>query len=1308
MLSKFSVKKPYTVVVAVALVLVLGVISFTRMTTDLLPSMNFPYLVVVTTYPGASPEEVEQTVTVPVEQVAATTSNLKSLNSTSSENMSMVICEFEDGANMDTVLIEMRENLDQVTGYWPDEVGSPLMMKINPDMLPVMTAAVEIAGLDSAALGIKVENDILPAVESVEGVGSASSSGGVEQSVQVVLRQEKIDEMNQQIVAKLDEKFGEARQKLEEAKGQIEEGQQQVEAGQQALTQQIPDAENQLNSANTQTLEGEIALNEALSELLAKEVQLAYQEAQLQSTETQLQGIQLILNGASGSMKDLMDKLEKAREELEAIKNNNTLPEEEKTELIRQLEEQIAKLEAQLKGISDTLEAMGMTAAGTLEDMSAYVQQKQEQLAEGKAALAQAKQAIETGKQKIEESRAQLKEGRGTISEQLAVLNQKKAEAEQQLEQGKEALAEGQKVLEEQTANFDAQQQAAYDAADLNQIITIDMIGKMLTAQNFSMPAGYISAEGVDYLVRVGDKLGSTEEMEQMVLFDLGVEGMEPICLGDVADVSVVDNSDQVYAKLNGNDGLILTMQKQTGYSTAEVSDAIQERFEQLEKTEEGLHFTILMDQGIYIDMVVDSVLQNMLIGGLLAIFVLLFFLKDLKPTVIIACSIPISILFAVVMMYFSGVTLNIISLSGLALGVGMLVDNSIVVIENIYRLRSLGVPAKEAAVRGAKGVASAIMASTLTTVAVFLPIVFVEGITRQLFVDMALTIGYSLLASLIVALTLVPMMSAGMLVRDKKVSHPLLETIQNAYGKSVGWALKHRAAVLLATLALLIASVFGALSNGTAFIPAMESNQMSVKIQMPEGSEFADTAEMADAVSDAALAVEGVDSVGAMIGGGGMMAMMGGSSSGGSSAADSATLYVIMKEDYKDGLDKIKKEIEERTRDLDCEVKISSESMDMSALGGSGLSVVVRGRDLDKLQELAKQAAAVVTEVEGTVEVSDGIEETTPEYRFVVDREKAAAKGLTTAQVYAALAAELADAQSVTTLQTEARDYSVYVSSDSDTEKSLDTLKELKLSGTVQGQKEEVPLMDVVKLEKAEGLSSIHRESQQRTLTVSAEIDDDHNIGLVSAEVERRLKEMEVPEGFSVQIEGESETINSALNDLILMLVLAVVLMYMIMVAQFQSLLSPFIIMFTIPLAFTGGLLALFFTGSEVSVIAMIGFVMLAGIIVNNGIVLVDYINQLRDSGMDRREAIMEAGRTRLRPIVMTALTTIMGLSIMVFSQGMGADMTRPLALVTIGGLIYGTFLTLYVVPCIYDLFARRRKAPVEINETDGGEESE
>ena len=674
----------------------------------------------------------------------------------------------------------------------------------------------------------------------------------------------------------------------------------------------------------------------------------------------------------------------------------------------------------------------------------------------------------------------------------------------------------------------------------------------------------------------------------------------------------------------------------------------------------------------------------------------------------IIACSIPISILFAVVMMYFSGVTLNIISLSGLALGVGMLVDNSIVVIENIYRLRSLGVPAKEAAVRGAKGVASAIMASTLTTVAVFLPIVFVEGITRQLFVDMALTIGYSLLASLIVALTLVPMMSAGMLVRDKKVSHPLLEKIQNAYGKSVGWALKHRAAVLLATLALLIASVFGALSNGTAFIPAMESNQMSVKIQMPEGSEFADTAEMADAVSDAALAVEGVDSVGAMIGGGGMMAMMGGSSSGGSSAADSATLYVIMKEDYKDGLDKIKKEIEERTRDLDCEVKISSESMDMSALGGSGLSVVVRGRDLDKLQELAKQAAAVVTEVEGTVEVSDGIEETTPEYRFVVDREKAAAKGLTTAQVYAALAAELADAQSVTTLQTEARDYSVYVSSDSDTEKSLDTLKELKLSGTVQGQKEEVQLMDVVKLEKAEGLSSIHRESQQRTLTVSAEIDDDHNIGLVSAEVERRLKEMEVPEGFSVQIEGESETINSALNDLILMLVLAVVLMYMIMVAQFQSLLSPFIIMFTIPLAFTGGLLALFFTGSEVSVIAMIGFVMLAGIIVNNGIVLVDYINQLRDSGMDRREAIMEAGRTRLRPIVMTALTTIMGLSIMVFSQGMGADMTRPLALVTIGGLIYGTFLTLYVVPCIYDLFARRRKAPVEINETDGGEESE
>lgn len=407
--------------------------------------------------------------------------------------------------------------------------------------------------------------------------------------------------------------------------------------------------------------------------------------------------------------------------------------------------------------------------------------------------------------------------------------------------------------------------------------------------------------------------------------------------------------------------------------------------------------------------------------------------------------------------------------------------------------------------------------------------------------------------------------------------------------------------------------------------------------------------------------------------------------------------MYVLLDENKTITNKALAQEIMDRTADLDCEVSVETSTMDMSALGGSGISVQITGRDLDELKRMAGEVAAIVETVEGTTEVSDGIEEKTLELRMVVDKNAAMSYQLTTAQVFQMLQQKLADASSATTLSTLSKDYSVIVVSDTDETLTRDKIKKLTITGKDEENKDvEVPLRELVDFQDTEGFSSIQRQSQNRYVTVTAQIDDDHNIGLVSADVEKALESYEVPEGYSLKMAGEDETINEAMGQVLKMLALAVIFMYLIMVIQFQSLLSPFIIMFTIPLAFTGGLFGLYLTDNPVSVIAMIGFVMLSGIIVNNGIVLVDYINQLRRGGMDKKEAIVEAGKTRLRPILMTALTTILGLLPLSIGMGMGADMVQPMAIVTVGGLVYGTLLTLFVVPCIYDIF-NRNKSMVE-----------
>ena len=762
----------------------------------------------------------------------------------------------------------------------------------------------------------------------------------------------------------------------------------------------------------------------------------------------------------------------------------------------------------------------------------------------------------------------------------------------------------------------------------------------------------------------------------------------------------MTDNSADIYTNVDGNAGVMVSMQKQTGYSTGDVSDKINDKFEEMMEENPDLKLINLMDQGIYIDMVMDSIFSNIILGFGLAIIILIIFLKDWKPTIIIAISIPISLVTAIVCMYFSGVTLNVISLSGLALGIGMLVDNSIVVIENIYRLRNLGYSMKEAAIEGSKEVAGAIAASTLTTVCVFAPIVFTEGITRQLFVDMGLTIGYSLAASLVIALTVVPALSSKVLTTTKDTTEGgISATLGNWYGKVLDKCLNRKAIILLATLVLLVVSALLSLSKGTAFMPEMDSNQLNMTVTLPKDTPVADTAAVTDEIVERLNTIEDIENIGAMLGSGSM------NLGGGEEATNSTVIYITTKEKKEKTNQELAKDIEAMMADLEnVELNIQTASMDMTALSGSGISIQVRGRELDTLQEIATEVAAIVETVEGTTEVSDGMEDATGEVRVLIDRKKAMDYSLTVGQIFNQLYGKLASPTSATTLTTAIKEYDVYVINEKDSSMSREELKNIKLDTTDKdGKKVRVPLSEVADFEAKESLKSINRSEQTRYITVSAAIADGYNIGLVSEDLEETLKDYKLPSGYSLHFSGENEMIMDAMEQLMLMMLLAIAFMYLIMVAQFQSLLSPFIIMFTLPLAFTGGFFALFLTNSEVSVIAVIGFVMLAGIIVNNGIVLVDYINQLRERGMEKREAIVEAGRTRLRPVLMTALTTIFGLLAMAFSTGMGADLSKPMALVTIGGLTYGTLLTLLVIPCIYDIFhpEKKKKRKKKVQET-------
>lgn len=1270
-MPKFSVKKPLTILVATLAVVVLGVVAYLKMTPDLMPNMDFPYVILITSDPGASPEAIEQSVTRPLEQSMATLDQIKSVTSSSQDSVSMVVLEFEDGVNMDTVSIDIQQKISALQASWDDTVSSPYVLKMNPSMIPTLVAAISRDGADVQELSDFVTDELTGKLEGISGVAGVTVSGAVTRQMHIVLDQEKLNAVSARLA--------------------------------DAVSAQMDAAEGQLTSAQAQITSAQQAIDNALSAALTG----AADEAAA------------AVNQAIGSITQARDDAQTA------IRNQRRLLEIDaslaRLELLRQKEqagiitdserEELASLAAQepaLKAERDALKAAGGDSA--------------DKVSEALKQLEQIAADLQELLKKLQDPAYVTGQGEALGQTLLTVVNQLR-----QINLTDSQLASAKSQIAESLASLAAAREQAAGQTDLGGMLSISTVSGILTAQNFSMPAGYINDDdGVRYMVSVGEEFSSAEELSDLVLFDLGIDGVEPIRLSDVATVFSTDDSDEIYTKLNGENGILASFTKQSTYATAEVSKNISARFDQLSAQYEGLHFTPLMDQGDYISLIVRTILSSLLWGALFSVLVLFLFLRDWRPTIITLVSIPLSLVFAIVLMYFSGVTINMISLSGLAVAVGMLVDNSVVVVENIYRLRARGATIVQAAVSGAGQVLGAITSSTLTTVCVFLPIVFVEGLTKQLFTDLALTMTYSLLASLLVALTVVPAMSAGLLRRDITPKPGLLDRVYPAYRRAVGWSLRHKAAVLLLALVLLVGSAAAALSRGFVFMPDIDMNNLNLTITMPEDATREEAVALADEVVRRAMTVENVETVGVTMGN----TMMSGSLSDGESY--DVTAYITMPEGTFGS--EAGRQIEALCADLPCKVEASGVmSSSMSYMTGSGISVKLYSDDMEAMQSAAKQLAAAMGGVEGVGEVDDGLDSAAEALHITVDRSAAMEKGMTVAQVYMQIAAALTNSSTLSDMTLDSEKMDLVIESPEDSRVTVETLLDLELTpsssatfsmessspaamgGSASGsslsaltgsdsssESTSFRLGDVATAEKTVSLSTIQRDQQRRCLTLTAAVSDGYNVTKVTSAVQKAFAGETMPDGVSYEFSGENEQIMTAMKQVMLMLLLGVLLVYFIMVAQFQSLKSPFIVMFTIPLAFTGGFLALLIAGINISVISLIGFVMLVGIIVNNGIVLVDCINQERLGGMERREAIIEAGVTRLRPILMTSLTTVLGLTITALAKNAGTALMQPVALVCIGGLLYATLMTLFVVPCMYDIVSKKEPRRVDEKELE------
>ena len=1284
-MEKFSVKKPFTVLVAVVMVLILGFVAITKMQTNLLPDVSTPYLMVVTVYPGASPERVESEVS-DVLQNALTVPGVENITATSAENYSLLLMHFTDDTDMNSALVKVSNKLDQAKSDLPSSCLTPSIIEYSLNMNAFMTVAVSREGSDIYQLSELVKDTLVPYVQRKGGVSNVSSSGLVEKLVQVQLNQDKIDEINAQLLDLIDTKLADARAQLDSAESQIA-------AGRAEYNKQMKNFGNTVSNTVLASMSTEVgnavdvvrkqarALMESVNQLIAvvkePEIQQALIEVQ--------QGLQKVLDKFDNTgMRDI-DSL---------------------IEVVSELRDVTDKLTDALQKLQERVNTETGTEGSSAADLADELQ------------LQKSLQVIYSTLEDTIKAMDNVPQLMSTFSRALGSFTQQQLNAYMQFTEAREQLNEYEKQLETAKQEYETARTQALAQADVQKQLDINTLSTLIYAQNFSMPAGYVQdASGESWLLKVGEEYNSVDDIAGALL--LHVDGYGDVRLSDVADVEVIDNAADSFTRLNGEQAAVLKIYKNATSSASDVSDNCLSAFQELEAQYDGLHIVVLSNQGNYITIIIRSILTSMAVGAALAIIVLAIFLKDVKPTLVVGISIPLSVLFAVVLMYFTNLDMNVMTLAGLSLGIGMLVDNSVVVIENIYRLRSRGVPAARAAVQGTRQVSMSVVASTLTSVCVFLPVVFSASLVRSLMMPMSLCIGYCLMASLIVALTVVPAAASTVLKKAEPKRLVWFEKVQEKYAHSLEWCLQHRALPLIAAVVLLVFSGWQVLNMGVELLPSITSNEAQITLSTADGLTKEESYAIAGQVAEAALNVENVEEVGITTDT--SMAGLDISQLGLPTAItdilNAANAYgrykinVMMSESLSSReVEKTRQAMEDAVSQIEnctAEVKLYGMTDDLTSQLASGLSVKVYGADAETLTAVSEKVVEMVNDTEGFANADNGLGSGDATIILKVDRDKVRAYGLTVAQVYQQIAAKLtttATAQTPVTVNGTTMDVQITDNLDPVTKENMMELTfettEMSADGTVTNGT--CTLNDIASWTTGTAPDAITSENQTEFVTVTADTLDGYNTMVQSRVLQKKLDEYaasgEMPEGCSITLGGETESTDYMVNEMVQWMALALPFVYLVMVAQFQSLLSPFIVLFTVPLAFTGGLLGLLLTGQQLTMISLMGFIVLMGTVVNNGIVFVDYANQLRMGGMERRAALVATGKTRMRPILMTTLTTVLAMLQMVFSNDMASQLMSGMAIVIICGLSYATLMTLYIVPILYDILFKKPPLNVDI----------
>ena len=1288
-MGKFSVKKPFTVLVAVIMVLMLGFVSISNMQTNLLPDVNTPYLMVVTVYPGASPERVESEVSDVMENALGTVAGVESITATSAENYSLLLMHFAEGTDMNSALVKVSNKVDQTTSSLPSRCLSPSIIEYSLNMNAFMTVAVSREGSDVYDLSDFVSDTLVPYVERKGGVSSVSANGLIEKMVQVQLSQEKVDAINERLLEVIDAQLADARAQLDAAEAQIE-------AGRAEYNRQFKNFNKTVSNTVMQQYSGEVG---NAVETVRKQAQALLDSVNQLIAVVQEPEIQQALIDVRDGLQRVMDKFNET-----GMKDIDSL-----IEIVAELREITDKLTTALQQLQERLNTETGTEGSTATDLVDDLQ---------------VQQSLSTVYNTLNDVIKAMDDVPGlmsTFSDALGTYSQQQLEAYMQFTEAREMLNEYEKQLETAKQTYEDAKEKAMASSDVSKMLDIDTLAQLIYAQNFSMPAGYVKdSSGKSWLLKVGEEYDSIDDISGALL--LHVDGFGDVRLSDVADVEVIDNAEASFTRLNGERAAVLKIYKGSSSSASTVSDNCLSAFKELEAQYDGLHVVVLSNQGNYITIIVKSILSSMIIGAVLAIIVLALFLRDIKPTLVVGFSIPLSVLFAVVLMYFTGMDLNVMTLAGLSLGIGMLVDNSIVVIENIYRLRSRGVPAPRAAVQGTKQVGMSIVASTLTSVCVFLPVVFSSSLVKSLMQPMSLCIGYCLMASLLVAVTVVPAAASTVLKKAEPKQLKWFDKIQNKYAKSLEWCFQHRALPLVAAVALLVFCGWRVVSMGVELLPTITSNEAIVTLTTTKDLSKEDSYAIAEKAIDAMLSVDNVEEVGITTDTrvAGMDVGQLGLPSAITDLLNAANSYgtyqvnVMLNESLSSTqIETARQALEDALSGIeDCTATVEISGMqELTSQLASGLSVKIYGADSDTLTQLSEKVVEIVNDTEGFANATNGLGSGDATINLQIDRDKVRSYGLTVAQVYQQIAAKLT---TTTTAQTpvsvDGRTMSVEISDNLDPvtkENMMDiTFETSVMSADGTTTTGTCKLSDIATWVTGSAPNSITSQNQTQYVTVTANTLDGYNTTVQARELEKKLDAFalsdEMPEGCSFSMGGESDSVNYMVKEMVQWMGLALPFVYLVMVAQFQSLLSPFIVLFTVPLAFTGGLLGLLLTGQQLTMISLMGFIVLMGTVVNNGIVFVDYTNQLRMGGMERRAALIATGKTRMRPILMTTLTTVLAMLQLVFSNDMASQLMSGMAIVIICGLTYATIMTLYVVPLLYDLLFKKPPLNIDVGSDD------